>query len=332
MSVSQGNSHMFTILGRSPVHARLLALVAAAATNDAEVLIQGPSGVGKELYARLIHQQSARASHPFIPVNCGALPPDLFENEFFGHVGGAFTGARARNRGLVAAAEHGTLFLDEVDALPLANQVKLLRLIQEQEYRPLGDSRLHRSDVRIIAATNTDLLAETQAGNFRFDLFFRLRVLPIEVPALRERSEDIQPLLEHFLQHYAAKYGQAPVSFSPEALERLLTYAWPGNVREVENCAQFLLCTRAGTRVEVEHLPLLEEPWGGGGRQQAQRRSRVSFKEAKRRVVDAFEKAWVEESLVEHEGNIAAAARASGKHRRAFFELMRRHGLRARPR
>ncbi|MBZ4423239.1 sigma 54-interacting transcriptional regulator [Myxococcus sp. RHSTA-1-4] len=323
---------MITILGRSRVHARLLALVAAAANTDAEVLIQGPSGVGKELYARLIHEQSARAPHPFIPVNCGALPPELFENELFGHVGGAFTGARSRNRGLVAEAEHGTLFLDEIDALPLANQVKLLRLIQEKEYRPLGDSRLHRSDVRIVAATNADLLAETQAGNFRFDLFFRLRVLPIEVPALRERPEDIQPLLEHFLQHYAAEYGRAPVSFSPEAMERLLTYSWPGNVREVENCARFLLCTRAGTRVEVEHLPLLTELPGGRGRVEAQRQARESFQAAKRRVVEAFEKAWVEESLVEHEGNIAAAARASGKHRRAFFELMRRHGLKARSR
>ncbi|WP_163998204.1 sigma 54-interacting transcriptional regulator [Pyxidicoccus caerfyrddinensis] len=324
---------MITILGRSPVHLRLLALVAAAAANDAEVLIQGPSGVGKELYARRIHEQSPRAPHPFIPVNCGALPSDLFENELFGHVGGAFTGARTRNRGLVAEAEGGTLFLDEVDALPLANQVKLLRLIQQKEYRPLGDSKLHRSNVRIVAATNADLLTETQAGNFRFDLFFRLRVLPIEVPPLRERPEDIPPLLEHFLEHYAAEYGQAPVSFTAEALERLLTYSWPGNVREVENCARFLLCTRPGRRVEVEHLPLLSEVMpSSAARLEAQRQSRESFQAAKRRVVEAFEKAWVEESLTEHEGNIAAAARASGKHRRAFFELMRRHGLKARSR
>lgn len=323
---------MITILGCSPVHIRLLALVAAAAANDAEVLIQGPSGVGKELYARRVHEQSPRAPRPFIPVNCGALPPDLFENELFGHVGGAFTGARSRNRGLVAEAEHGTLFLDEVDALPLASQVKLLRLIQQKEYRPLGDSKLHRTDVRIIAATNADLLAETQAGNFRFDLFFRLRVLPIEVPALRERPEDILPLLEHFLLRYAAEYGQAAVSFSPEAMDRLLTYAWPGNVREVENCARFLLCTRAGTRVDAEHLPLLTEWEPGAARREAQRESRESFQVAKRRVVEAFERAWVEESLTTHEGNIAAAARASGKHRRAFFELMRRHGLKARSR
>ena len=326
----RGGSHVITILGRSPVHIRLLTLVAAAAANDAEVLIQGPSGVGKELYARRVHEQSSRATHPFIPVNCGALPPDLFENELFGHVGGAFTGARSRNRGLVAEAEHGTLFLDEVDALPLANQVKLLRLIQQKEYRPLGDAKLHRSDVRIIAATNADLLAQTQAGNFRFDLFFRLRVLPIEVPPLRERPEDIPPMLEHFLQHYAAEYGQAPVTFSTEAMERLLTYAWPGNVREVENCARFLLCTRAGTRVEVEHLPLLTEWEPGATRRQTQLPSRESFQTAKRRVVEAFEREWVEQSLTVHDGNIAAAARASGKHRRAFFELMRRHGVKAR--
>ena len=159
-------------------------------------------------------------------------------------------------------------------------------------------------------------------------------MLPIEVPPLRERPEDIQPLLEHYLQHYAAEYGQTPVTFSAEALERLLTYTWPGNVREVENCARYLLCTRPGTRVEVEHLPLLTEVevTPSPARMEAQRMSRESFQAAKRRVVEAFERAWVEESLVEHSGNIAAAARASGKHRRAFFELMRRHGLKARSR
>ncbi|MFY2562729.1 sigma 54-interacting transcriptional regulator [Corallococcus terminator] len=320
---------MTMVLGRGPIHVRLMELVAAAATNDAEVLIQGPSGVGKELYARLVHEQSARAPHPFIPVNCGALPPDLFENELFGHVGGAFTGAKTRNRGLVAEAEHGTLFLDELDALPLSSQVKLLRLIQQKEYRPLGDSRLYRSDVRIIAATNTDLLAEAQAGHFRFDLFFRLRVLPIDVPPLRARPEDIQPLFEYYLRRYADEYGKAPVTFSEAARHRLMTYAWPGNIRELENCARYLLCTRAGTCVDEEDLPLLEESTPRGHREPRSSASRESFQVAKRRVVEAFEKAWLEGSLVEHGGNIAAAARASGKHRRAFFELMRRHGLKA---
>lgn len=325
---------MVAILGRSRMHAQLLDMVSAAATHDVEVLIQGPSGVGKELYARLIHERSVRASQPFVPVNCGALPAELFENELFGHVSGAFTGARARSQGLVAEAEHGTLFLDEVDALPLSAQVKLLRFIQQKEYRPLGATRMQQSDVRIIAATNADLLAEVQAGTFRFDLFFRLRVLPLEVPPLRKRPEDIPPLLEHFLQRYSAEYGKAPVTFTEAAQERLRTYPWPGNVRELENCARFLLCTRGGSRVEVEDLPLLPEPKPEARPEPSPRSApaREPFQEAKRRVVDAFERAYLEQSLVEHDGNIAAAARASGKHRRAFFELMRRHGLTPRSR
>jgi DNA-binding NtrC family response regulator len=324
---------MTTILGQSGTHARLLDMVSAAATHDVEVLIQGPSGVGKELYARRIHEQSRRANHPFVPVNCGALPAELFENELFGHVSGAFTGARAHARGLVAEAEHGTLFLDEVDALPLANQVKLLRFLQQKEYRPLGTSRLQQSDVRIIAATNADLLAEVHAGTFRYDLFFRLRVLPIQVPALRERPEDVLPLLEHFLARYASEYGKAPVSFSKEALERLRSYPWPGNVRELENCARYLLCTQSGARVEVENLPLLPElEFGQAAAPFRQVPSRESFQQAKRRVLNAFEREYLEQSLDDHHGNIAAAARASGKHRRAFFELMRRHKLTAKTR
>ncbi|MBJ6764129.1 sigma-54-dependent Fis family transcriptional regulator [Myxococcaceae bacterium JPH2] len=325
---------MVAILGRSRAHVRLLDMVSSAATHDVEVLIQGPSGVGKELYARLIHERSHRTAQPFIPVNCGAVPPELFENELFGHVSGAFTGAKARAQGLVAEAENGTLFLDEVDALPLSAQVKLLRFIQQKEYRPLGASRALRSNVRIIAATNADLLAEVQAGTFRFDLFFRLRVVPLEVPALRERPEDIPLLMEHFLQRYAAEYGKAPVTFSDAALERLRTYSWPGNVRELENCARCLLCTRAGSRVDEGDLPLLPQARATPEMEPRPRSSaqREPFHEAKRKVVDAFERAYVEESLVEHAGNIAAAARASGKHRRAFFELMRRHGLTLRTR
>ncbi|RKH44858.1 sigma 54-interacting transcriptional regulator [Corallococcus llansteffanensis] len=319
---------MVDILGRSRTHVRLLDMVSAAATHDVEVLIQGPSGVGKELYARLIHERSQRAAHAFIPVNCGALPAELFENELFGHQSGAFTGARTRTQGLVAEAEHGTLFLDEVDALPLSAQVKLLRFIQQKEYRPLGASRMQHSDVRIIAATNTDLLQEARAGHFRFDLFFRLRVVPLEVPPLSERPEDIAPLLEHFLLRYAAEYGRPTVTFSDAALERLYTYPWPGNVRELENCARFLLCAHGGARVDVSDLPLLPEPRREPPPADAVVPAwREPFQEAKRRVVEAFERAYLQESLVAHAGNIAAAARASGKHRRAFFELMRRHGL-----
>jgi len=317
---------MITIIGRSAAHARMLELVAVAATTDVEVLIHGPSGVGKELYAQEIHNQSARARHPFVPINCGALPPELFENELFGHVSGAFTGARTRATGLVSEAQHGTLFLDEVDALPLASQVKLLRLVQQKEYRPLGDSRLRRINVRIIAATNAHLMDEVRAGRFRWDLFFRLRVFPLKVAALKDRKEDVPLLLAHFVQRYAGEYGKKPISFSEGAQRRLSSYDWPGNIRELENCARYLLCMCNGTVVEEKDLPLLELNTLDAEVETPQAR-RENFNAAKKRVVSQFERSYVEGMLLEHEGNVSAAARASGKHRRAFFELMRRHGL-----
>ncbi len=311
------------MLGRSLAHQRALRLAVAAAATDAEVLVAGPSGVGKELYARLIHDRSRRSSRAFVAVNCGTLPPDLFENELFGHVAGAFTGARPRAVGLVNEADGGTLFLDEVDALHIANQVKLLRLIQEKEYRPLGESRVRRVDVRIIAATNTDLLEETRAGRFRLDLFFRLRVIPIEIAPLAERREDVPLLLDHFLERYAKEYAAPPIVLAPEARARLVSYAWPGNVRELENCVRYLACTRPGASIQVSDLPLLD----GFEAESPSVSSDQPFQEAKRQVVEAFEKRYLEDALRRANGNIAAAARASGKHRRAFFELMRRRGL-----
>jgi DNA-binding NtrC family response regulator len=311
------------IIGGSVIHARLLEQVSAAASTAVEVLILGPSGVGKELYARRIHEQSPRAHAAFIPINCGALPADLFENELFGHVGGAFTGALKQTPGLIAEAEHGTLFLDEVDSLPLSSQVKLLRLIQQKEYRQLGDPRLRHVDVRIIAATNANLLNEVKSGRFRFDLFFRLRVLPIEVPPLKDRREDIPILIDHFNRHYAAEYGKASLCFSKEALQHLWAYEWPGNIRELENCVRYLLCMHGGSEIQAKDLPLLGQLDTGP----TSPSSHETFQDAKRRMVAAFERQYLEASLQAHQGNIAAAARASGKHRRAFFELMRRYGL-----
>jgi len=314
---------MTSMLGNSAAHLRALRLVASAAATDAEVLIVGPSGVGKELYAHQIHDLSPRAHRPFVPVNCGALPPDLFENELFGHVAGAFTGARPRAPGLVNEAEGGTLFLDEVEALHIANQVKLLRLIQEKEYRPLGEPRVRHVNVRMIAASNADLLDEVRHGRFRLDLFFRLRVIPIEIAPLKDRPEDLQLLLEHFLQRYATEYAARPVVLSAEARTRLHSYSWPGNIRELENCARYLVCTRPGSVIQASDLPLIDEIGGAA----AEPFHPASFQEAKRQVVDLFERRFLEDALTRNHGNIAAAARASGKHRRAFFELMRRHGI-----
>ncbi len=321
---------MEVLIGHSEAHQRLLETLRRVAPTEAEILITGPSGVGKELYARHAHNCSLRSGRPFVPVNCGALPDGLLENEMFGHVAGAFTGARPQSDGLVAAAEGGTLFLDEIDALQPANQVKLLRFLQEKEYRRLGESRVRRADVRVIAATNADLVAAVRERRFRDDLFFRVRVIPVTVPPLRERSEDIVPLLSHYVAYYAEVYRLPPVTFTEAARTRLTRYSWPGNIRELENCVRFLTCLQLGRPVFVLDLPLLgTDSAADEGKSEEVARSERSFQQAKRDLVTRFERDYLEAALCRSGGNIAQAARMSGKARRAFFELMRKHALHA---
>ena len=322
------------LVGRSVLHRRLLARLGRVAPTDAEVLISGPTGVGKELYARSVHRLSARASAAFVPLNCGALPPDLFENELFGHVGGAFTGARQHRAGLVEEAEGGTLFLDEVDTLSPPCQVKLLRLLQEKEYRRLGESRTRRANVRIVAATNADLLAAVRERRLREDLFFRLRVFPLEIPPLRARPEDIEPIRDECVARYAAAYRLPPVVFGDAAVERMLHYSWPGNVRELENCVRYLTCLQLTRPAAPADLPLLDVSDGDDeGEADATAAMRVfverPLREAKRDLVSMFEREYLDHALRATNGNIARAARRSGKARRAFFELMRKHGMQA---
>jgi DNA-binding NtrC family response regulator len=309
-------------IGLSEAHRNVIALIERVALTDVELLFCGETGVGKEQYARYAHQSSTRSAGPFVPVNCGSIPPDLFENELFGHIGGAFTGARARACGLVEAAAGGTLFFDEVDALAPPNQVKLLRLLQEKEYRRLGDARAQHSNARIVAATNRDLVRAARAGQFREDLLFRLRVVPLVVPPLRDRRDDILPLLDAFTGWYATSYGLAAILFTPEARAVLREYRWPGNVRELENLVRHLTCVHPGVVIEASQLPLVGEltdevPAG-------------SFKRAKSTLVAEFERKFLEDALAAADGNIAQAARSSGKPRRAFFELMRKYGVVAR--
>jgi two-component system, NtrC family, response regulator GlrR len=313
------------LVGSSAVHRSLLERLSKFALTDAEILITGPTGVGKELYAQYTHRQSPRAKAPFVPINCGAIPDSLLENELFGHVGGAFTGARPQSEGLVAAAEGGTLFLDEIDTLSSVGQVKLLRFIQEREYRRLGEPRTRRANVRFIAATNQDLVAAVQGGRFRQDLFFRLRVIPIEVPALWKRPEDIMPLVNEYIEHYAQLYDLPAITLSAVALSRLKTYLWPGNVRELENCVQYLTCLQLGQPIQVEDLPLLNPEES----EQTADDATLSFQKSKQELVNLFERDYLEGALRRSHGNIAEAARASGKARRAFFELMRKHGVKA---
>ncbi|HEX7841612.1 MAG TPA: sigma-54 dependent transcriptional regulator [Kofleriaceae bacterium] len=309
-------------IGVSDAHRRLLELIDRVAQTDVELLLSGETGVGKEHYARYVHDKSPRHQRPFVAVNCGSIPPELFENELFGHVGGAFTGARGRAPGLVEAAEGGTLFFDEVDALAPASQVKLLRLLQQKEYRRLGDTRPQHSTARIVAATNRDLVRAARAGKFREDLLFRLRVVPVTVPPLRDRRDDILPLVDAFTAWYATAYGLPPVVFTDGARAQLRDYGWPGNVREVENLVRHLTCVHPGAAIEAAQLPLLGDP--------CLEPPAGSFKRAKSTLVAEFERKFLEDALAAAGGNIARAARSSGKPRRAFYELMRKHGIVAR--
>ncbi|CAB3778796.1 Transcriptional regulatory protein QseF [Paraburkholderia ultramafica] len=315
------------LIGASAAHRQVMETLDLVAPIDAEILITGPTGVGKELYANYVHQRSPRAGNAFVAVNCGGLPRELIENELFGHIGGAFTGARLQSAGLIAEAEGGTLFLDEVDSLPLDAQAKLLRFIQEKEYRRLGETRLRHADLRIVAATNADLVGAVREKRFRQDLYYRLRVVPIDVPALVERPEDIPLLLAAFAIRYAKAYGLAPVTFSNCALEKLRSYSWPGNVRELENCVKYLTCMQLARTVEIFDLPLERADEPDELLPLTLLVESGDLKTVKREVICLFERVYLESALRRCDGNIAAAARASGKARRAFFELMRKHGL-----
>ena len=320
-----------TLLGKSAAHEQVLNTLDRVAATDAEVLISGPTGSGKELYAIYLHQRSHRAKAPFVPINCGGLPSDLIENELFGHVGGAFTGARPQSTGLVAEAEGGTLFLDEVDSLPLAAQAKLLRFLQEKEYRRLGETRLRRADLRIVAATNADLGMAVKQKAFRQDLFFRLRVVPVQVPSLVQRREDIPLLLGEFAARYSETYHLPRIVVGDRALARMQAYAWPGNVRELENCVKYLTCLQLLRAVDPYDLPLLDEAEPNDAVHMIDLVRSGPLKQVKRELVGQLERTYLEEALRCSHGNIAAAARASCKQRRAFFELMRKHGVAAQP-
>jgi DNA-binding NtrC family response regulator len=296
------------------------------AQTDVEILITGPTGVGKELYAQQAHAWSRRCSGPFVIANCSNLGADLLENEVFGHVRGAYTGAHSSGDGLASAAEGGTLFLDEVDTLALESQAKLLRFVQQKEYRRLGDTIVRRANIRLIAGCNGDLPNLVKRNLFRADLYYRLRVAPIAIPPLAERPDDIPPLLAYFIRRTAHELGTEPVTLTPRALDELMEYSWPGNVRELENLIRYLSSLQLGRPADVSDLCLIED----------ERDERPAlwpavterpFKEAKEFVVDEFERGYICRALDRSNGNITKAAEASGKNRRAFFELMRKHGM-----
>ncbi len=307
------------LVGRSPAFLAVVERIPPMARSNATVLIRGETGSGKEVLARAIHYLSSRSRGPFVPVNCGAIPLELVENELFGHERAAYTGASTAQRGLIREAEGGTLFLDEVDCLAPAAQIKLLRFLEEKEYRPLGSPKSRTADVRLIAATNADLDAKLRRGELRQDLYYRLDVLPLELPPLRQRHEDIPLLARHFLAVTAAELCRPVPRLSPEVVDALLAHDWPGNVRELKHLMERAVVFAEERRVihcADVLLPCSPRP-----------AERVSFKQAKARVVARFERGYIEDLLIVHGGNISHAARAARKNRRAFWELIRKHRI-----
>ena len=304
------------IVTRSSAMEDLLAKAQRVAAGDASILIQGESGAGKELLARAIHRASPRANHPFVAINCGAIPETLLESELFGHMKGSFTGAIADQRGLFVAADKGTLFLDEIGDMPLALQVKLLRVIETREVRPIGATRSTPFDVRIISATHRDLAREKDAGTFREDLYYRLNVVALRLPTLEERPEDIPLLAQYFLARLAPRYGRDKASFAPGALELLVKGKWPGNVRQLYNVVEqsIALCP-----TEIIPQAFVEQAI------QVEMHEMTSFEDARKR----FERDYLTRILKLTHGSVTQAAKLARRNRTEFYKLLQRHGIEA---
>ncbi len=316
----KGGFHLEVLVGKSKSFIDALEKIPLFSHSDATLLISGETGTGKELFARAIHYEGPRHGKPFIPINCGALPDHLIENELFGHVKGAFTDASSAEQGLIAEAEGGTLFLDEIDTVSPQAQTRLLRFLQDLRYRPLGSSKGMQANVRIIAATNTDLRARVAAKLFREDLYHRLNILSLPLPPLRERLEDIPILASHFLLQHGKLNGRGSIHLSPESLQKLLSYAWPGNVRELEGVIQRAVIVTSSSALNPDdinipsHYP--KDIFKNG-----------SFCEAKIQIIREFERAYLTNLMIKHQGNITNAALAAGKDRRTFQRLLQKNGL-----
>ena len=310
------------LVGHSPSLEALVRTAQIAAAADVHILIEGETGTGKELMAHAIHAVSARSDRPFVIVNCAALPHDLVESLLFGHEKGAFTGAHESREGFVRHAHTGTLFLDEIGELPLAIQAKLLRFIEHGEVHPLGSVENETVDIRIIAATNRNLLGMVDAGEFRRDLFYRLNVVPLHIPPLRERSRDISALVRHFLQHAAQRNKSEPVSFSREAMEVLRRYAWPGNIRELRNVCEHVAALMPGETVCVDRLPLQLCVKAPG------QRSSTGFELPPGGIdMESLEIDLIRQALVQAAGNKSKAARLLGLTRDAFMYRLKKFDL-----
>jgi len=292
----------------------LLQQVAQVADTDATICLSGETGTGKEVIARVIHCNSRRARGPFLAVNCAAIPDTLFESELFGYVKGAFTGALGSKRGLFQSANGGTLFLDEISEIPLALQVKLLRALQEREVREVGSEHPTKVDVRIMTATNQDLAQAVRTGAFREDLYYRIQVVPLNVPPLRERRDDIPLLAQHFLKQSAQRMKKDIRGILPDAMQKLMLYPWPGNVRELENLIEKAVIMATQDMITSDLIPFLT--------QSAQGRPKP-LTEAK----EEFERGYLKEIVQLTGGNISRAAQIAGRYRADFYKLLRKYGL-----
>ncbi|VAW96018.1 Response regulator of zinc sigma-54-dependent two-component system [hydrothermal vent metagenome] len=318
------------LLGQSTAFLKTLRLVHQSSKYDSAVLIEGETGTGKELVARAVHYLGPRSTGPFIPVNCGAIPDNLFENEIFGHKRGAYTDAIHDQKGLVEQAEHGTLFLDEIETLSKKGQVVLLRFMQDKMYKPLGCKNYKSVDLRIVVASNQSLLEMVDCGEFRQDLYFRLNVLQIKIPPLRERDADIRLLAEYFLDKYKIIYQQPDKTFQKNILNNLLSYNWPGNVRELENCIHRGFITAIKNEVELDSVLLHSN-------NQNKKLNLIDYRaldnldgsmiELKSQLVSQFENIYLKKLLEKTKGNITKAAKIAGKERRAFGKLLIKHAI-----
>jgi DNA-binding NtrC family response regulator len=309
------------MIGDSPVFLDALRLIDRIARYDVPVLIEGESGTGKELAARAIHYRGRRRDRPFVPVNCGAIPDTLIENELFGHERGAFTDAREPQRGLISAAHTGTLFLDEVEALSAKAQVTLLRFLQDAQYRPLGSSRSEDADTRIISATNARLQDLAAHGAFRADLLYRLDIVHVTMPPLRDRVGDPALLAAHFVAKLSLHFGEPAKAVSPGTLEWFDQYPWPGNIRELENliCRSYVL-----TDGDMIHAAPLGTPRPSDT---AEAPPDLPYAAARAHAIDAFEKRYLEALLTRAHGNVTVAASLAGKERRTLGKMLKKHQM-----
>jgi two-component system response regulator AtoC len=343
------------IVGSSRPMMEVYKLIGKVASADATVLITGESGTGKELVAEALHRASKRNPHPMVKVSCAALPESLLETELFGHEKGSFTGAMTQRKGRFETANKGTIFLDEIGEMTLGTQTKLLRILQEREFERIGSSVPIKVDIRVIVATNRNLAEEVDAGRFREDLYYRLNVIHIHMPPLRERMEDVPLLVEHFLTKFRHKTDAIPTTISEEAMARLMEHDWPGNVRELENAVERAVVLSRGSTIMPDHLPLADAPVAAGGRARTKRANGAAKAEDAEHTdaagtngtatpangngnghgaagtfkhqVESLEKQLIEEALARHKGNRSKAAEELGIYRRLLYAKMREYGI-----